>query len=817
MKRFSRNMWLCFCLLLGVLSVGAATAQENRNIIGRLVDAANSKALAYATVVALNDEGVQAATAITYPDGRFSISLPRKGDYQLWFTFVGYQSFSRKITFDNRGQDLGTVALKAGVEVQSVEIKARQLVRREADRLVYDVAADPDAKRMRMMEIMSKVPELEMNAANGNLQYENTPVTKIYVDNRENGMINVNRQYPMNFIQASYLSKVELVLPGSPEYNNTEPILLLTLAAPLPYGFAGQIRANASTRGDYAAGINAVANTPWTGIGVNYQFGYTDAPKLSNRTLREMLDPESTYQTLDNTQTSWSNSLSHSLGLNLFRPLFNEKVDLNLALSTRKNTSDTYSDAHSQTLNAAGSEIRSTSNTTRGHEDSPMRFNAGFTMSQKWGKGRVKRNNYNLKYTYTDTRTNSNQSMLYTQTGAADENRLVAATSGSREHNVNFRMLLADPAAQRKWAVYTYAGYINRLYDNATDYQLYDPVTDTFHSEEERFDGLNYRQQVAYARVHFLGSFFKRKLVYALSLQGENVSNKGTFLSTGGSKLDYHEFNILPVANLSLRLKRFSLGASYQGSVHRPGVSQLNPYVDITDPENLRTGNPHLRGEYTHTFGGSVSREFSSKWIKGLLLSYGYAFTNNAIERITSVDENNISMTTYENIGRNSRHGVNLLLRLQPARILRLNLGGSYTSTTYEFASAPSNTVNSFMGHASATLSVWGTSIYWGCRVRPYTMSAQSRDFTMYPDMELQVSRYFRKPHLGVSLFITDLLHRSRQVREVIGAETFTQTGYRQVLGRMFSFSVYWQFGKFRQPQAIESEAYDTKRAGLFE
>ena len=121
------------------------------------------------------------------------------------------------------------------------------------------------------------------------------------------------------------------------------------------------------------------------------------------------------------------------------------------------------------------------------------------------------------------------------------------------------------------------------------------------------------------------------------------------------------------------------------------------------------------------------------------------------------------------------------------------------------------------MGHASATLSLWGTSIYWGCRARPYTLSAQSRDFTMYPDMELQLSRYFKKAHLGVSISITDLLHRSRQVREVIGAETFTQTGYRQVLGRMFSFSVYWQFGKFRQPQAIESEAYDTKRAGLFE
>ena len=126
---FSKNNTSVLPFSGGVLSVGAVTAQENRNIVGRLVDAANDKALAYATVVALNDEGRQAATAITYPDGRFSISLPRKGDYQLWFTFVGYQSLSKRITFDNSGQDLGKIALKAGVEVQSVEIKARQLVR----------------------------------------------------------------------------------------------------------------------------------------------------------------------------------------------------------------------------------------------------------------------------------------------------------------------------------------------------------------------------------------------------------------------------------------------------------------------------------------------------------------------------------------------------------------------------------------------------------------------------------------------------------------------------------------------------------------
>lgn len=820
MAQFYKIIPIYVCLLLTLPATGYAVAQENRNITGRLVDAGNGEPLGYATVVAMDSKGVQRASAISYPDGRFSVNLPKKGAYTLWFTFVGYQSHSMKITYDYKGINIGKITLEAGVEMKSVEVKAKQLVRRESDRLVYDVASDPDAKRMKMMEIMGKVPELEMSAANkGKLQYQEKPVTKIFIDDREHGMINASRQYPMNFIQASYMSKIELVLPGSPEYNNTEPILLITLAAPLPHGFSGQIDADASTRGDYKAGIDAVANTPWTGIGVRYGFDYTDAPKLSNRTLREMLDPESEYKTLDNTQTSWNTAMSHSLGMNLFRSLFNEKVDLNFAVSTSKSESDTYSDTRSQTLNAAGEEIRATSNTSSGHSDSPMRFNTGFTISQRWGKAtsKTKPNYYNLKYTYKDSRSNNDQAMRYAATGAPDEDRNVVATNGSREHNVDFKLRLADQQANRKWAVYVNAGYINRLYDNATEYLLYDPVTDEFQPEEGRFDGLNYRQQVAFVQAQFLGSLFKKKMSYSLRLHGEDLSNKGIFLSTGGSKLDYHEFNVMPAAGFSLRLKRFSIGGSYNTSVRRPNVSQLNPYVDETDPENIRTGNPHLKGEYTHRFGGSISRNFSSKWLESVSLTYGYAFTNDAIERITYVNDNNISTTTYENLGHNDQQGVNVNIRIRPARKFRLNLGGSYTSSSYEFSRGRTNTVNSFSADASTVLTLLETSLYLGCHVRPYSMSAQNRSFTMYPDMELQVSRYFKKPHLGVSVFITDLLHSSKQVKEVIGSETFTQYGYRQVTGRRFTFSVYWQFGKFKQPQAIKSEAYDTKRAGLFE
>lgn len=284
--------------------------KEIRNTItGKITDRESGLALGYATIVAVNTAGKQVASAISYPDGRFTIRPEKAGDYTLWFTFVGYGSRSMAVTCNDESIELGAVALTPGVKVEGVEIKARQLIRREPDRLVYDVSADPDARRMKMMDIMNEVPELKADAARqGKLSYNNGPVTKSLIDNRGNGMINVSRQYPMNFIQADYMSKIELILPGSPEFHNDTPILLITLDRALPYGFSGQLDASASTPDDLGSGVDLVANTLRTGIGVNYKFVYTDTPRLSDRTLREIPGTESPYRTLENISSSRSTS-----------------------------------------------------------------------------------------------------------------------------------------------------------------------------------------------------------------------------------------------------------------------------------------------------------------------------------------------------------------------------------------------------------------------------------------------------------------------------------------------------------------------------
>ena len=778
---------------------------------GKVTDASDGKPLEYANITALDTLGNLRASAISHPDGHFSMRLPAAGPYKVFVSFVGYKSWSKDIVGKGKELLIGAIALEEGEELEGAAVQAVQMFSKESDRFVYDVQADPDAKRMEMMDFMSKIPELGRNSASGRLEFRDEQINEILIDDKENGMINAGRQYPMNFIRASYMSKIELVLPGSPEYNNDKPILLITLDEPLPLGFAGKLSGSADTKGTYSPGIDLVGNTPWIGIGVNYSFGYSAPAALTNSTERKATG-ETSLSNLENSSTSWSRSMSHNLGMNLFRSFLDDKLDLNITLSTSRADSENFSDANSTTTDADGNLIKTTGNSSNAKSWSPMRFNAGLSISQKWGGKNGKENSYTLKYSYKDKRNCNEQNMLYSVSESGiteDEDRMVNSGSGSKEHNLDFTLRLRDPGPKRLWGLYATAGYINRYYDSATDYMLLDPVSGIYQSESARFDGLDYRQQVTHARLNFIGSAIRRKLGYGVFIQGENLNNKGMFLSNGGSPLDYNEFNFMPGASLRFRHKGFSIGGGYSQRIRRPNIDQLNPYVDETDPENLKTGNPELKGERVHSIAGSVGYD-SRGWLSNVLLSYSYNTSNNAIESMTFIDKDNISTTTWQNLGSRYSHNIGLNLRFRPMKSMTIHIGGGYVMSTYGFADGRENKINTFNATCSISGTVLGISYHSTLGINPAVMTAQSTEYELYPNWHVVLSKYFKKIHLGVALYANDILHSSRPVESTISGADFVQHSLTQRLGRNFQFSVYWEFGKFKNPPTVQNEAYDS-------
>lgn len=303
----------------------AARTFEGTRVTGVVKDAETGAPLEVANIFAMRGKKL-AYSAFSDGNGRFNLLLPEEGRYVLRVAFIGYQEAKDTVEASvlRPVWDMGEVLLARGDTLSAASVSAKPILRRELDRLVYDVQADPDARKMDMMAFMAKIPGLEMSASGGRLSYEGEVVTDIRIDDRKNPLINTSRQYPMHFIKAAFMKKIELVMPGSVLLENDTPVLLITLNEPLPVGAAAQLTARADVQGNYGAGVDAVANLPVLGAGVSYTFGYSGPPELVTQTTRTDL---ALGQETGSRSERGSKTFRHAVGLDFFpkdesRPLF---------------------------------------------------------------------------------------------------------------------------------------------------------------------------------------------------------------------------------------------------------------------------------------------------------------------------------------------------------------------------------------------------------------------------------------------------------------------------------------------------------------
>lgn len=131
----------------------------------------------------------------------------------------------------------------------------------------------------------------------------------------------------------------------------------------------------------------------------------------------------------------------------------------------------------------------------------------------------------------------------------------------------------------------------------------------------------------------------KKKYNYSLGVTWQNADLEGT-IKTGikDSVINKSFYNLLPNARFQYNFTRFkNLQLDYRASTSQPTVSQLQPVPDISNPLNVKLGNPDLKQEYNHRLnvnytGMNPFRNKSFFWFSS------YSFTNNRIVNYDVVD-----------------------------------------------------------------------------------------------------------------------------------------------------------------------------------
>jgi len=133
--------------------------------------------------------------------------------------------------------------------------------------------------------------------------------------------------------------------------------------------------------------------------------------------------------------------------------------------------------------------------------------------------------------------------------------------------------------------------------------------------------------------------------------------------------------HIFPTLHLSYQLPNYvQMMASYTRRVSRPRGWQLEPFLSWMDAYNVRIGNPALAPEMTDSYEMSVQKSFGKSFVS---LDAFYKHSTDKIERIETVYEGDVILSTYENVGTDQSLGLETMANLNLFSWWMMNISGS--------------------------------------------------------------------------------------------------------------------------------------------
>ena len=206
----------------------------------------------------------------------------------------------------------------------------------------------------------------------------------------------------------------------------------------------------------------------------------------------------------------------------------------------------------------------------------------------------------------------------------------------SRSWNNSVRLSLTQPLGEgRILEVFGRANATGEDRDNP----VYDIVDGSRVLNAPRSNG--FERAYTYYNV---GSRFNRnseryRLVTGLEVRHSNLDG---LIQNRDERIANAYTHVLPNMNFRIELKEsHNLNFRYRTSTREPSLTDLQPFVNNTNPLNIYTGNPDLVPEYTHRFNGEY-RFFDQFSFQNFFTFFNYTYSHNTIAMSRFYDERGV-------------------------------------------------------------------------------------------------------------------------------------------------------------------------------
>ncbi|RRB06441.1 outer membrane beta-barrel family protein [Larkinella rosea] len=637
-----RLLSLLACGFLCATSVAQLPA--GGRISGIVADSVDKKVMDYITINLLTDQKVAVRADFTKTDGSFVLDRLKPGNYVVVFAGVGYKQKMIPVDLSDTTRpavNLGKIELApVTIGLKEVKITAiKPIVKQEVDRITYDMQADPENKVFNALEMMRKVPLLSVDADN-NVYLKGNSDFRILINGKLSSMMERNYRDILRTMPASSIERIEVITTPPAKYDaeGLAGIINIITHKNVDNGYSGTI--NASERfpvggpglgGTFSAKFGKLGMTFMTG---GNQYRTPDIRTSSQRDTRGT-NPTHLFQNGITRNSNYSGYLGYEISyeidtLNLVSAQFNINGSRGNGFTFQNSllNADTEILEHYQVDNQSrdnGRGMDAALNYQRSAKADKNRLLTlsyryyGFTNNQKGNVAMTDRVNFDLP----DYRQFNDQQF-------SEQTMQVDYVYPVKKLNIE-------------------AGLKAIMRDNSSDFRFesFNSESTTFNPDLSRSNRFTYTQNVFGAYNTYQYTFKKWGLKAGARIEQTIV--RADFISTD-SKVDQTYFNVVPSLAINRKLKNNAgVNFGYTQRIQRPGIYQLNPFVDRSNPNFERSGSPALRPAFVNDFQVGYAKSKKGSVNVGI----GYTNFRDMIMPVAVFDpETNITRATFGNTGR---------------------------------------------------------------------------------------------------------------------------------------------------------------------
>lgn len=780
MSKFYHPILLTF-LLFTVTIVSAQN--RTKTITGNVTEAIGNRPIEFATVLvgdAITKKPISGTT--TLEDGSFTLETTATNFY-IEISFLGFitKTIDNPTIIENK-IELGAIILLEDSEQLDEVVVSGEISQMEfrLDKRVFNVGKDLSSTGASALEVLNNVPSVNVSIE-GAVSLRGSQGVQMLINGKPSAIAN-DQGNALGTLTADMIERIEVITNPSAKYDaeGTSGIINIVLKKDEKKGLNGSVTMNTGVPNNHSLGLSLNRRTE--------KFNLFSQLGVGRRTFPNESETEN-KNLIDNTRnSSTGNADKHEKFLNVILGTDYHINDYNVITLSGNFAYEWEKELSNSEFSFFDANNSLTDQFTRGEYTTAT--NPKYQYELQYKKDFEGNKEQSLLISATGNLFAKNQSSEYnnTTTIGTDEDTQQRSATDSKQLDHTFKLDYTHPFS-KTYKIETGAQY--QISDLSNDYAVSDMVNDNYVLNTNLTNVFDWVQKVL--AFYGTGSYEHENWGVKLGLRVENT-DVATLLQNTNESNNQNYTNVFPSGHTSYKVNdNFSLQAGYSKRIFRPRMWDLNPFFNIRNSYNIRTGNPNIKPEYTDSFEITSINKLGK-----VSLNFGvfYRHTDDVVERIINF-EDNISTSRPENAGTNNTTGIEFNAKYMPTNWFSLTSDfnynqfkreGSFEGTDIDYDGNQWSSRLTSKIKLPASIAIEFTGNY---RSKVRTLQQEMSE-SIFLDMGARKKIFKGKSVLSLS--IRDVF-ASRTRESITNQTTFYSRDFRQQ-GRFVTFGISFGFGK---------------------